>query len=182
MATISIAGYVGLVVRGKISHSHHPGNLDQHADCILSNGAPIGFYGTGGGSSGSIGMGMSGVVYDYGALLVHRPYYVDAALATRYGVRSTILLVKVNGVEAAAFDAAWASMRASPGGFNIVGNNCSTHASNAFMAAGILSSGIPGLDTPDHLYDQLYALPRATPVYSGFVGFTSSGSGYIVTV
>jgi len=182
VATVAIAGYVGLVVRGKVSHAHHPGNLEQHADCILSNGAPVGFYGTGGGSSGSIGMGMSGVVWDYAGMLVHRPYYVDAAMAARYGVHSTILLVRVSGTEATAFDAAWTSMRSSPGGFNIVGNNCSTHASNAFIAAGILRGGIPGLDTPDHLFDQLYALPRATPVYSGFVGFTPAGASFTVTV
>lgn len=182
MGIISTGGFVGLVVRGKVSHSHHPGNLDQHADCILSNGAPVGFYGTGGGSSGSVGLGMAGVVYDYRSMLVHRPYYVDAALAARYGVHSTILLVRVSGTEAALFDAAWARMLASPGGFSIVGNNCSTHAASAFKAAGIVSGGIPGLDTPDHLYDQLYALPRATPVYSGFIGFTPAGAGFTVSV
>lgn len=45
---------VGLIVRGKCSQEHHPDNLDQHADCVLSNGAPIGFFGEGGGLSASI--------------------------------------------------------------------------------------------------------------------------------
>jgi hypothetical protein len=49
---------VGLIVRGKKSHAHKPDVMEQHADCILSNGAPVGFFGEGNnGSSNSIGMG-----------------------------------------------------------------------------------------------------------------------------
>src|SRR5260221_10661309 len=42
--TIKFTGdSVGLIVRGKKSHEHEPGLMEQHADCILSNGAPVGF-------------------------------------------------------------------------------------------------------------------------------------------
>lgn len=169
---------VGLVVRGKKSATDDPDLLAQHADCILSDGSPIGFYGTGGGSSGSVGLGMTGVVYDYPLLLVARPWYVDFASAVAYGALSTTLLVTVTAAQAAAFTAAWTTMKSSPGSFNIVGDNCSTHASKAFMDAGILPGGIPGLDTPDNLYKQLAkALPGKTRSLSGYLGFVPKGGG-----
>ena len=66
---------IGLVVRGKHAPDHHPDKLGQHADVILADGAPIGFFGEGNdGSFNSIGLGMQGVVYDYQLLLRHRPY------------------------------------------------------------------------------------------------------------
>src|SRR5437899_3777599 len=56
---------IGLVVRGKTGPDDHPGVLDQHADCILPNGAPIGFFGdeevaSGGSSSGQGSSASSG--------------------------------------------------------------------------------------------------------------------------
>ena len=45
---------VGLIVRGKQNDAHSPGNMEQHADCILPNGEHVGFFGGGGdASSGS---------------------------------------------------------------------------------------------------------------------------------
>lgn len=80
---------VGLIVRGKHNDAHEPGALQQHADCILPLGQPIGFFGEGesGTASGSRssmaksnqwGMNMMGAVYDYQALRRRRAHYVDA--------------------------------------------------------------------------------------------------------
>jgi hypothetical protein len=175
---------VALIVRGKTSHTHTPGKLEQHADCILSNGAPIGFYGEGNdGSGNSSGLGMDGIVYDYSALLRKRAPYVDAGIARGTGSISTVLFVQVSAAEAAAFDKAWADMTSDPGSFQILGWNCSTHASQAFRKAGILAGGIPGLDTPDNLYRQL-CVEKASKlsVISGYVGFSAFGKGYMLTV
>jgi hypothetical protein len=174
---------VGLVVRGKRNVAHEPGVMAQHADCILPGGAPIGFFGkgpnrSGGGNSASsmnVGMNMRGVVYDYRGFLVNRPFYVNLADAKRGQVVSTVLTVSVSASTAVKFAAYWAKLQASPGGFDLLGNNCSTHSSDAFVATGILEHGIPGLDTPDHLYRQLArALPGSANSYSGFVGFSPS--------
>ncbi|CAL95252.1 hypothetical protein [Azoarcus olearius] len=193
---------VALIVRGKTSHTHDPGLLAQHADCVLSNGAPIGFFGEGNiGSSGnassgiggssrwsanssnSSGVGMTGAVYDFATLSRKRANYVNAATARGTGTVSTVLLVQVSAAEAAAFDKAWADMMASPGMFNIVGWNCATHASQAFIKAGILSAGIPGLDTPDNLYRQLcFEKAGKLEVAHGYVGFSPFGGGYMMTV
>ncbi len=193
---------VALIVRGKTSHSHAPGVMEQHADCILSNGAPIGFFGTGndgssgGASSGigessrrsanssnSSGMGMTGVVYDFAGLSRARANYVDMTVARGTGTISTVLFVQVSAAEARAFDRAWADMMADPGSFHILGWNCSTHASMAFRNAGILAGGIPGLDTPDNLYRQLCVEKAGkVSVISGYVGFSAFGSGYMLTV
>ncbi|QDF98091.1 hypothetical protein CJ010_16880 [Azoarcus sp. DD4] len=193
---------VALIVRGKNSHRHDPGVLEQHADCVLSNGAPVGFFGKGNagssgnassgiggssrwsaGSSNSSGVGMTGVVYDFAGLSRARGNYVDARIARGTGTVSTVLLVQVSAAEAAAFDKAWADMMADPGMFNIVGWNCATHASQAFRKAGILSAGIPGLDTPDNLYKQI-CIEKAGKVSAayGYVGFSAFGAGYMMTV
>lgn len=184
-STFTFAGdKIALIVRGKKSHAHVPGNLEQHADCILSNGSPVGFFGEGNdGSSNSSGMGMNGIVYDYSALSRKRAPYVDAGIAKSTGTISTVLFVQVSTAEANAFDKAWADMTSDPGSFQILGWNCSTHASQAFRNAGILAGGIPGLDTPDNLYRQLCAEKGGKlSVISGYVGFSAFGTGYMLTV
>ena len=114
---------VSLVVRGKQGPNHHPDKLDQHADCIRQNGAPIGFFGEGNdGSLNGIGLGMNGVVYDYN--LFQRHY------------------------------------------------------------AGVVTSGIPWMDTPDNLYGQLVdQIPAGRRTsYTGFVGFVPAGGGFTVEI
>lgn len=175
---------VALIVRGKTSHSHEPGLMAQHADCVLSNGSPIGFFGEGNDNSGNgSGMRMDGIVYDYSQLSKKRAPYVDAGIAKGTNTVSTVLFVRVSLSEAIAFDKAWADMTTSPGSFQILGWNCSTHASQAFRQAGILSGGIPGLDTPDNLYKQLCTEKAShVSVISGYVGFSAFGKGYMLNV
>lgn len=202
-STYTFAGdKIALIVRGKTSHAHSPGVMAQHADCVLSNGAPVGFFGTGnagssgGGSSGTgasskksagssntTGIAMTGVVYDFAALSRARANYVDLAYARGTGTISTVLFVQVSSKEAAAFGKAWADMTKDPGQFHILGWNCSTHASIAFKKAGILSGGIPGLDTPNNLYLQLCIEKKGkVSMASGYVGFSTYGTGYMMTV
>ena len=155
--------------------------MAQHADCILPDGAPIGYFGEGNdGSLNGVGLNMQGVVYDYDALRVHRPYYIQVEGAVSYRVVSTVLLVNVSRGEAERFSAYWDDLKRSPGTFHLVGANCSTHASESFVAAGIVRGGIPGLDTPDNLYRQIVRTRNGTTSVSGFVGFRPkpSGGGY----
>jgi hypothetical protein len=171
-------GRVALIVRGKKSSTDEPDLLAQHADCILPDGSPIGFYGTGNDQSGnSIGLRMDGQVWDYPMLSTRRVFYVDFDSAVAYGAISTTLFVQATTAQARAFVSAWATMKSSPGSFNIVGNNCSTHASKAFIDAGILPDGIPGLDTPNNLYNQLVATVGTTMPMSGYIGFIPKGAG-----
>ena len=160
--------------------------MDQHADVILSNGAPTGFYGEGNDNSANgIGLMMQGAVWDYARLRLERPFYVDASRAMANRVVSTALLIAVTEKQAAAFDAAWAALALHPGSFNILGGNCSTHASATFISAGLLGTGIPGLDTPDHLYDQLATKLNASSLQSitGFLGFLPTAkNGYDMLV
>ncbi|MEI2743427.1 MAG: hypothetical protein V9G63_13535 [Candidatus Competibacter sp.] len=183
---------IGLVVRGKTSPSHDPGALEQHADCILADGSPVGFFGeAGAGSSGrsgsgswnSTGMNMKGVVYDYPLFKIHRPFYVGMAEAKRYSVKSTVLVITVSKAQALLFKDYWNKLKANPGSFYLLGHNCSTHASDAFIYAGIITGGIPGLDTPNNLYKQLVTSFTQTVSHSGFLGFTpKAAGGYEVAV
>lgn len=203
LTTLVFSGsQVALIVRGKLSAAHEPDLMEQHADCVLSNGAPIGFYGQGNhgssadGSSGidkssrksaasfnSSGFGMSGVVYEYAELSRFRAPYVDIAIARGTGSICTVLVVTVSNGEAKAFDQAWTAMKKDPGSFHILGSNCSSHASQAFQNSGILAGGIPGLDTPNNLYRQL-ATEKAgkAATYSGYAGFSPAGAGFSVTI
>jgi hypothetical protein len=171
---------IGLIVRGKQGPDHHPDKMAQHADVIEADGSPLGFFGEGNdGSFNSIGLGMQGVVYDYTLLQFNRPFYVDKNAAISNRVVSTVLLIDVDKAAADKFRQAWARMTKSPGDFNIVGGNCATHASAAFIAAGVIDKAIPWLDTPDNLYQQLVDdLPAGRVVsYTGFIGFIPNPQG-----
>jgi hypothetical protein len=190
---------VALIVRGKRSDGHSPGKLAQHADCALSNGSPVGYFG--GASSGSSGsdsgessgglgykfgavlIGIRGEVYEMGDFLTHRPFYVNSKRAQSAGVISTVLTVQVANGEATKFDEYWAALKADPGKFRLLGKNCSTRASGAFRHAEILSGGIPGMDTPNNLYKQLKA-ERADrcSTDSGYVGFADVGNSRAIQI
>jgi hypothetical protein len=198
---------IGLIVRGKKNDAHSPGYMQQHADCILPGGEPVGFYGGGGdassGSSGgsisgsinswrngpsismnSTGMNMKGLVAYYDDLLRIRPMYVDVRMAKRYNSVSTVLLLDVSKTQADLFRNFWKKLKLNPGAFNILGGNCSTHAAEAFKAANVISSGIPGLDTPNNLYlylKRLYA--KKVRVYSGYIGaIHTTGDNYEMVI
>ncbi|WP_153301504.1 hypothetical protein [Endozoicomonas arenosclerae] len=154
---------IGLIVRGKRSLDHNPGVMEQHADCIISTGEPFGFFGDEGAASGGrysiswnrSGMNMKGMVANYEGMRKIRPYYVDASMAKKYNVVSCLLSLKVTPQESDLFDKFWKQLQLNPGSFNLLGGNCSSHASEAFVEANILSKGIPGLDTPNNLFKQL---------------------------
>lgn len=172
---------VALIVRGKTSPEHSPGLLEQHADCVRSDGAPVGYFGEGGEGSGymfsAVLVGIHGEVYDLNGFNQHRPYYVDAAIARTYGVVSTALVVRVTDPQASSFDDYWNQLAKDPGTFRLLGKNCSTRASGAFRHAGILASEIPGLDTPNNLYRQLVKQRKdLCESYTGYIGFTSAGN------
>jgi len=178
---------VALIVRGKTSAEHSPGKLEQHADCVRSNGSPVGYFGEGGEGSGyifsAVLIGIRGEVYDMDGFKKNRPYYVDAALARGYGVVSTALVVSVSSSQAERFDDYWSRLTDDPGTFRLLGKNCSTRASGAFRHAGILAAGIPGLDTPNNLYKQIVTQRQdICNSYSGYIGFTTIGSNMAMVV
>ena len=171
---------VALIVRGKTGPKHEPGVMSQHADCVLPDGSPMGFFGgegvassgsSGSGSWNSIGMNMEGMVADYAGFQRIRPFYVDAKLAKKYGVISTILVVPAAPSQATAFALYWKGLLASPGSFQILGDNCSTHASEAFVKARIgPGTGRPGRGTAREVARRLdlHALTRRplVPIHS----------------
>ena len=174
---------IGLIVRGKQSADHEPGVMEQHADCILSTGEPVGYFGGGGaassgstsGSWGSVGLNLKGYVSRYERMKQERPFYVNLRDAKQLKVVSTVLLIKTDKDKATLFDKFWINLEADPGAFYLLGKNCSSRASKAFVAANIVSEGIPGLDTPDNLYRQLTRrLEKHVTSYSGYIGFYKS--------
>lgn len=169
---------VALVVRGKKADGHNPG-INSHADCLLPGGNPVGYFGdrgtqTSGNISASwhsVGMNKRGQVIDYARMKRVLIKYTDLAVAQKTNTYSTILIIKVDAIEAIAFKNYWRGLNKKSDGFRLLGNNCSTHASKAFIKANIVKKGIPGLDTPDNLYKQLKKLKdRKMVTYSGYIG------------
>ncbi len=193
---------IGLVVRGMSAPGRAPDD-QGHADCVLPNGAPIGFFAdtTAAGSSGDTAAGpllfsgamtgaFTGEVYSYADYLRERPPYVRRDLAVAQRCVSTLLVIDVSDSEARRFEQAWTSMRHDPGQFGILGFNCSTHAGWAFASAGLLATParamgprgtaeIEGFDTPAGLYRQLIEGPANSRFvsYSGYLGFEPMGPG-----
>ncbi len=178
---ININGRIGLIVRGKNGVGHSPGLMEQHADCILGSGEPVGFYGTGnGGRSNGVGMNLSGVVYRYEKLYAERRAYVDFEVAKSQEMCSGILLISATSSQIKKFTEYWEKLERSPGQFDILGDNCSSHASAGFVYCGLLKNGIPGLDTPDNLFRQLQ--PRtSSQAFFGYVGFKRIGSTFEIS-
>lgn len=210
MAVYSInQNVIGLIVRGKENEKHKPSKMAQHADCLLPGGEPVGYFGdvgdgsSGSGSSGSSsgssvaswangpsgswnrsGLNMKGDVYYHQDFLKKRKHYVDHIIAKKYKVVSTVLLIQTTKEQADLFKQYWKNLKLNPGTFNLLGGNCSTNASDAFIAANIVASGIPGLDTPDNLFKQLRSkYTGKVKVFSGHIGARHvSGSNYELIV
>lgn len=104
--------------------------------------------------------------------------YLDGETAKEWDWADTICELQVTAEQAAAFDKYWEDLAKDPGTFSYVGDNCSTHAAEAFEAAGIVEHGIPGLDTPDGLYRMLKERYGEEFVCeSGYIDFTNHGDG-----
>mgnify|MGYP006902054197 CR=1 FL=1 len=121
-------------------------------------------------------MGLDGQVYDYAELKTKRKNYVDIETAVESGTITTVLVVNVTREQADKFKKYWMMTDKAPPTFNILGGNCSTRASDSFIYSGILSRKIPGLDTPDNLYEQLVDSKAQTTSYTGYVGFKKAAS------
>jgi hypothetical protein len=178
---LDMNGKIGLVVRGKTGLGHSPGVMAQHADCILGSGEPLGFYGdANGGRSNGIGMNMTGAVFRYDKLYnSQRRSYVDLETAKTDNLVSGVLLIPATGAQVQKFTEYWDKLERKPGEFEILGDNCSTHASAGFIYCGIIKNGIPGLDTPDNLFRQLHPL-AASQAFFGYFGFTRNNTVFDV--
>jgi hypothetical protein len=176
---------IGLLVRGKRDENHKPGIRKQHADCILSTGEPIGYFFQGGFtlSSSAVPTGLlgadlaskEGTVMGYDLMRRCLPPLVVANSARGAGLPSTLLLIDASEGEAKLFDLYWKNERQKPGSFYLIGRNCSTYAAEAFRQAGIISSSIPRMDTPDNLYWHLRThSTRKTYSYFGYFGLKES--------
>jgi hypothetical protein len=162
---------IAYIVRFKEKHGAKA--VDEgHSDCILPSGAPVGYF-------GDAAVGGNGIVYGYSLFRSRRAHYVNLTDAMSKPCKSTMLVMQVGTLQAMDFRSSWLSMRAKTDGFTIVGNNCSTHASRALHAAGVIkSASVSGIDTPDNLFEQIIE-DKLAPwrSYSGYLSFTPIQAG-----
>jgi len=167
---------IALIIRGKHSETHRPALWNQHADVILSDGSPAGFFARDAFmGSGSSGMFLDGMVFDYFDYAMRRKQYVDAGVARERGLVSTVCTLEVDDYTAQKFDYFWRNLQreaqAGEQSFWIAGKNCSTRAAQAFKYAGAMKGDIKGIDTPNRLFETLRLHHGSTLVCeSGYVG------------
>jgi hypothetical protein len=180
---------IAIIIRGKHNIGHEPELLNQHADVVLSDGSPMGYFGSEG-YSPSVGMFMRGLVINYHEFsAINREAYVDARVAKQQRVVSTICYFPVAPQQAKKFDQWWKSNdnladgRNSNFSFSLLGNNCSSHANKALKHANIISGSIPGLDSPQNLFLQLKSkFGSSFKCQSGYIGFRPVGQKFQLEV
>ena len=124
---------------------------------------------------------MNGVVANKPWFNKYRPEYINADVARRDGVVSTYCTLRVCPDAAKKFGDAWKALGNNPPNFSIIGGNCSSRAGGCFQAAGVLDSGISGLDTPNHLFEDLKAkYGNSLKCQTGFFGYNPAGSPYVI--
>lgn len=197
---------VAFICRAKTSLAQSPDLMDQHGDCILENGAPIGFFGedfnpmvdigrvVGESALMSIVPGVGpvlgfalgfgdtytrrkGLVRTYHDFRTARPEYVSISEAKAKRQFSAIATVPVSVQEVQDFRSSWQAMRLNPDAFHYLFNNCSTHAAKAFARANIIKPTSETIETPDHLFRYLMKTRSGAKDYYGYVGFTPAGGG-----
>lgn len=180
---------VGYIVRGKNGPNDVPGLLTQHADCILSTGEPVGFFGREGPGSGglsstswnSIGINQIASVLGYDQMLETRKTFVDAELARGVNGFSTILIISgLQEIECSLFNDYWRERKEAKKGsnppFHMLGRNCSSFAHHSFEELNLLNPNTRNLFlTPNKLFHHLINFSKCKNYklncYSGFVGF-----------
>jgi RHS repeat-associated protein len=165
---------------GGFRTNDNPLGNSGHIDMAIPGIGLFGFYGYGPGSSGNeVGIGFHGYwnhsYRDFARAGLGRRRYIDG----RAGLLSTICVVMVCPSQVSEMAHKLHQMERHPGKFDIVGNNCSTHACDVLGAGGILKRGIPGLDTPQHLEDALVRRYLAK-CFDGYTQLSSSNKFKVI--
>ncbi|MFI5343791.1 MAG: hypothetical protein ACHQUC_06175 [Chlamydiales bacterium] len=179
---------IGYLVHGRKDPKESPWMPDQHANCVLSTGQPVGFANRDGpacgGSSGSswnlVGFNR-GKVLGYDLMCQHAPLWVKFEEAKEANYYSMILFIEgVDREIIANFDDFWLSKILPLGQtfdpFHLIGRNCSSFAYESFKTVGLLSKPVPALITTPlellkHLNSELKARNYKLTCFSGIVGF-----------
>jgi hypothetical protein len=154
------------------------GTMEGHIDLGVPGSGMVGFYGIpgGGGAFAGSGMGLTGHLNqtpdDWNDGPTKRPDYITGVAG---GVLSTICEIKVCPEDVAKMNDEIKKLKAKPPTFNILGGNCSTRGCGILGAGGVMPGGIPGLDNPQNLLDELVKKYHAK-CYNGFTKLNPDGS------
>ncbi len=163
------------------SGGQRTGPMGGHIDLVIPGSGMVGYFGgPNGGSGNGYGIGMAGnlnITYaDWTTGFTKRPEYTLGN--SRGGVLSTICELKRCPSQIASMNTAVAALNASPGYFNLTGNNCADNGCRLLGAGGVMVDGISGINNPENLLDQLQSGWQAA-CYTGYTAMTPAG---VVTV
>lgn len=169
---------VGLIVRYKAARSAPCSDGFGHVDAILPSGEPMGFYSKTFDLTAIVSA--DGEVKDYALTAASRPQYVSIKDARAKRCPSVALSIPVTRKQADTVTAEWARYRTSAMTYRAAGGNCATYIAEAWETAGIIKGGIPGLDTPDNLFEFVDGLFPKADFAMGYFGFRPLGPLFVV--
>jgi hypothetical protein len=167
---------IGIACRYKAGPGVRSTDEGGHADAILPNGVPIGYYARTK-RDRRLAIIAPGMVKRGEALRAHRPEYMDAAGAHARRCPTTFAIIPVGAARAAAFAREWERLAAQPPHFFAIGGNCAQVIHGALVRAGALPRRLLAPGSPDALFRAVHRAHPEARIASGFASFVADAAG-----
>ncbi len=178
---------VSVLLRREYAGPVAPGARYMHVDLMPRPGEVAGFYSTAPGRAINAMWGVPGAVYAGVELGAKRPQYVDVNRAKQFSEdgREDLRIVtdwvrlRVTPGQQAALARAVERLQARPPRFHLLGHNCVSRAAMCLREAGILPTGIPGMDNGENLLRLLRRHYPDLTLERGFFGLDAQGRPFV---
>ncbi len=181
------ASSIGYVVRNMRDLNTSVSVFEQHADCILSTGEPVGFFARNQahdqGSIAEMFTTCGGAIFGYDKMVRLSYELIDESVARQNGFFSCLLIIQgstATDERLLKFNEFWKNAKTANKGhsgvFHNLKRNCATVAYEGFLAAGIVEGRMSLLlDTPCSLFRHLVRCAKqkgyTVSCYLGHLGF-----------
>jgi hypothetical protein len=172
-------GEIGLACRYKAGPTARSTDEGGHADAILPNGVPVGYYARTR-RDRRLAILAPGMVRDHRSLLRDRPEYMLADDARARRCPTTFCLVDVGPRAALRFARIWDELTERPPYFVAVGGNCAQVIARALVEVGAMPRRWPPPGSPDALFRALHRARPDARIATGFAEFVPEGDGYVI--
>lgn len=120
--------------------------------------------------------------------LPERRHYIDAFYAqdaeyhgeSGYKMVTDWIKFNVTPQQASALEKSWLELQQDTPKFRLFGLNCASRAAEMFVKAGILPHGLPGLDTPEAVYERIKEYYPDATCETGYFGYDTSDRPFLI--